>query len=286
MTQPYRFGIVGHNISYTLSPKIFSAIFDIERIAGDFTILDIAAEEFDSGLGELKSWDGFSVTVPYKEMLLSHTEALTPEAREIGAVNSVRVDNGRFFGYNTDAEAFVVPLRQLLHQARRILILGHGGAARAVLWALVNEYHEPEIYVCGRDEGRVAHFVEAQRSLFSQKALIHSLTRDNLNPGDQYDLIVNGTPMGGRNHPGESPIPDGFHFSGCPICYDLIYSPARTPFLFQATEAGCRILNGMQMLVRQAVASYNIWAGRDLDTNLVSRKIVKLLEDENEGAVQ
>lgn len=285
MTPPYRFGIMGHNIGYTLSPRIFSAIYDIEGTAGTFSVMDVAPAEFEKGLDELRSWQGFSVTTPYKEMLIPYVAWLAPEAEGIGAVNSVRVEGGKFHGYNTDAEAFMAPLRRMSFDGRKVLVLGHGGAARAVLWALVNDFQGLEIHVCGRDGSRVGRFVGEQMSVLGEKATVDSMTGGDLEIDAKYDLIVNCTPVGGRIYPDKSPIAEDFMYSGSPVCYDLIYSPARTAFLTQAAQAGCRVVNGMQMLVRQAVASYNIWAGRDLDPDFVGERILKLLDNEDKGKV-
>ena len=106
MTQLYCFGLVGHSISYSLSPKIFEALFSRQGTEGDFQIVDIPPDQFETEMETLRSRDGFSVTVPYKEVIIPLMRELSKEAKEIGAVNSVNVEKGNYFGHNTDAEGF------------------------------------------------------------------------------------------------------------------------------------------------------------------------------------
>jgi shikimate dehydrogenase len=283
MSREYRFGLLGHNIAYSKSPSIFAMLAEIRNADIRFDVFDITPESLASNIDKLKRLDGFSVTIPFKLSLLPYLESLSDEARLIGAVNSVKVENKQMRGYNTDAIGFIVPLRKAGFDGGKILVLGAGGAARAVIYALNAEYPEAKFSVCGRNEERVAGFVADIAGRYQIAKRIRGRVFDEIDQTEQYDVIVNCTPAGGAAHPEECPVPDNFGFTGKPICYDLVYEPAQTIFLERAARCGCRAIGGLSMLVRQAVESYTIWTGDDLDRDAVSREISARLYRGPEG---
>jgi len=285
MRQPYRFGLLGQNISYSWSPGIFSTLFSLLGHAGEFQVVDCDSDELESQLEIMRSWDGFSVTVPYKKVILSRMHRLCDEARAIGAVNSVRVDKGRFIGYNTDAEGFWGPLKRLPIRPDRILVLGNGGAAAAVLWVLLREFPKAGIDICGRNENSVKDFVDGFRLSSGTGKTIGKKIFAVVNADAGYDMIVNCTPAGGPADPGHSPLSDEFNFRGCQVCYDLNYRPAKTALMKQAEAAGCRIIGGFPMLVGQAVASYAIWTACELDREGLCNEIIELSGGIDKGGV-
>ncbi len=275
----YHFGLVGHNISYSLSPRIFELIFNSEKIKGKFSIVDITPDQLSSETGKLKALDGFSVTIPYKEKIIPYLTGLSDDAQMIGAVNSVKVEDGIFYGYNTDAHGFIYPLKAINDYFKRVLIFGHGGSARAVLYALAREYPDAVIDICGRDIDRARAFVESVKGFGSEQTIITPKKYADLRNGDRYDLVINCTPLGGMSNLEESPLPESFRFDGCSICYDLIYRPAKTKLLDRAEKHGCRIINGLSMLVRQALESYIVWTGRRIDTDSPTGYILESLAE-------
>ena len=276
MKQPYRFGLLGQNISYSLSPEVFNYLFVLSGQAGRFEVIDCAPDELDAQLKLVREWDGFSVTVPYKKILLSRMDQISEDAKAIGAVNSVRVKDGGFYGFNTDAEGFWGPIEKISFKADLILILGNGGAAAAVVWVLAQKFPKADMDICGRHERKVNDFVDQLGPSLSKGRSIRGLTFDVLSADAEYDLIVNCTPVGGPSHPDASPLPDNFEFQRCRLCYDLNYRPVETVLMKQAKGNGCSIIGGYPMLVRQAVASYVIWTGCELDMEAVSDEIIRL----------
>jgi shikimate dehydrogenase len=277
MKPRYRFGLIGHSIPYTLSAAIFKRLFSLLEIEGKFDVADVPPDGFEAKLESFRNTDGFAVTIPYKERVISYLHRISEEALAIGAVNSVKVEHGRLLGYNTDTEGFLFPLRRALFAGGRVLILGHGGAARAVTWALGNEYSQADITMCGRDAERVAQFADELIYANGVKVVSRYITYQDLNVSDGYDLVVNCTPVGGGSLVGCTPVPDNFPFHLCRICYDLVYAPARTRFLTQAEKAGCMVIGGLPMLVRQAVASYILWTGHELDGEAVTDRILGMV---------
>jgi shikimate dehydrogenase len=275
----YHFGLVGHNISYSVSPRIFELIFGSEGIEGKYSVFDVSPDQFPSETRKLKELDGFSVTIPYKERIIPYLTGLSDDARMIGAVNSVRVEDGIFYGYNADALGFIYPLKAINGDFKRVLILGHGGSARAVLYALVREYPGVAVDIRGRDINRVLAFVKSVKGFESEGIRITPKTYADLRDNDKYNLVVNCTPLGSADSLEKSPLPESFRFDGCSVCYDLVYKPAKTRFLDWAEKNGCRIINGLPMLVRQALESYIIWTGRRIDTDSLTGYILESLAE-------
>lgn len=280
MSRPLHFGLLGHNIDYSLSPQIFSAIFDILNVEGKFSIFDISPDKLSASLIELSNLDGFSVTIPHKRELEPWLDSLAPEASKIGAVNSVKVTDGKFSGYNTDWIGFLSSLAAHNFANKRILILGGGGAARAVLYGLLSKYGPAEIVVAGRNKKTISDMVIPITSSFSSSCKISSALLIEIHQLGPFDLIVNCTPVGSANLPNENPLGDEFDFASLPLCYDLIYDPAMTIFLKQADKAGCETINGLPMLIFQALESYQIWTGKQLEMAQVYKDVKKRLDQE------
>lgn len=283
MNRKYRFGLLGHDIAYSKSPSIFSALAELRRAEIQFETIDVAPESLDSVIERLKQLQGFSVTIPFKEAILPRMDDVSENARQIGAVNSVRVDKGRMHGYNTDGIGFIASLRKVGFGGKKILVLGIGGAARAVVRVLIQEYPDVQISVCGRDPGRITYFVADIMQRYRMTEKVRGMTFDAQEPSESFDLIVNCTPVGGRANPEECPLSDSFAFNGQPTCYDLVYDPAMTVFLTTAQRTGCNVIGGLPMLVRQAVESYGIWTGDDFDREAICAEVLDKLHKNEEG---
>jgi shikimate dehydrogenase len=279
MMQTWHFGLLGHRISYTLSPRIFAILADLLHREIKFSTLDVTPEQMLTGVESARAFDGFSVTIPYKEQVVPLMNQLSDVAKLVGAVNSVKVEGGRFLGYNTDGDGFLYPLRQEKQQFQRALVFGHGGSARAVLWAMMHRFPKLDMTVCGRSETGVEATVATLRKNARFKGGIESTTYDHITIDDEYDLIVNCTPLGGDVYPGQSPLPEGFQFSGCPVCYDLNYRPQHSLLGKAAEDAGCRVITGLPMLASQAVSSYAVWTGETVDADDLCEKVLAALAE-------
>lgn len=273
----YHFGLLGHEIAYALSPQIFDLLFAHFETAGVFSVHDVPPDKLAAEVRKLSDLDGFSVTIPYKEKIIPFLDGMSEEAKVIGAVNSVRISKGRRLGHNTDLAGFIYPLRRETIKPARVLILGHGGSARAVLWSLVKEYPETIFAICGRDYDKARSFVDSVTQGLADGRNLTPTTFADILDDDHYDLIVNCTPMGGGAVLDKSPLPETFRFEQCRVCYDLVYQPALTPFLENAAGRGCRTINGLPMLVVQAVTSYALWTHQKLNVGGISALILKKL---------
>lgn len=242
------FGLIGYPLSHSLSRDYFLDKFKNEGVEdADYQLFPVKSiDELPALLRQHPHLVGFNVTLPYKQAIISCLQSLSPEAEQIGSVNVVKVQsvNGSFSlkGYNTDYIGFKESLRDLnLSSAHSAIILGKGGAAKAVAYAL------SELSIACRFVSRVPH--NDEELSYSQ------LTSDILS---SHQLIVNATPVGMQGVGGDLSFPYEL-LSSNHILYDLIYAPAETEFLRQGRLHGCVTKNGLEMLYLQADASWRIW---------------------------
>ncbi len=208
-------------------------------------------------LGELH---GLNVTLPHKQTVIPLLDELTETAQAIGAVNTIFVRHGRLTGDNTDAPGFLADLRRLLSSienrtsfmknSKSALVLGAGGAARAVVYALVNDGWE--VTVAAR------RLEQAQELACQYPSQVASCAWPNL---PKAALIVNATPLGMAPDTGASPWPAGLPFPPEAIVYDLVYNPQETKLVKDARAAGLPAVTGLGMLVEQAALAFALWTG-------------------------
>jgi len=248
---PKRLGVIGYPLGHTLSPKIHGAAIRSLGLELTYVAVETAPERLGGFLEELRGpeWLGCNVTVPYKQAVMPFMAELSDGARAIGAVNTIVNRMGRLQGHNTDAAGFLVDVTEHFGtvDGKSVAVLGAGGAARAVCYALRS--CAERVWVLNRREERAEDLVgEFGRPL---QLGSHAHLRE-------CDLLVNCTSAG--LHEGDSPIPDEWVPEGMQL-YDLIYNPAVTRLMRVVAERGGRAVNGLGMLVRQAAAAFRIWTG-------------------------
>lgn len=243
-----QFGIIGKKLSHSFSKSYFEKKFIDKKLSGySYTNFEIASiEEFRNVLSSNKDLRGLNVTNPYKEAVIPYLDQLTNEAKEIGAVNCIKIDDGKLTGYNTDVYGFSQSIKPFLDtNHERALILGTGGASKAVAFAL-------------KRIGVQVYFVSSSNVKKVHNTFYYSeLNEVILN---SFKLIVNTTPLG--------MFPDNNSFPDIPyqyitekhLCYDLIYNPEQTEFLRRSKLQGAIIVNGWSMLQLQAEKSWEIWS--------------------------
>lgn len=237
------YGLLGRNIEYSFSRSYFAEKFKAENIPASYRNFDISdISHFPEVLQSTPGLSGLNVTIPYKEAVIPFLDKLDKDAREIGAVNTIKFeDNGNLTGYNTDHFGFSESIREHLQpEHRRALILGTGGASKAVAYAL-------------KKLGLESRFVSRKRSEvnFSYDDLDEEVLK-------KYKVIVNCTPLG--TSPNVDQYPDiPFESLGKDhLIYDLIYNPAETMLMKKAAEKGATCFNGLEMLRLQAEKSWEI----------------------------
>lgn len=246
------FGLIGYPLGHSFSAKYFAEKFKRENLDEQYCLFPLKEiKELDNLLKENVDLKGLNVTIPYKETVMTYLDELSPDASAIGAVNVIKVfktKNGEkpyLEGYNTDWEGFSLSLSPLLTgNEKKALVLGTGGASKAITYALSKLGIMPTLVSRRMREDTITY-----------EKLDRSIIEDNL-------LIVNTTPLGMFPHTASSPLIPYEHLSSRHICYDLVYNPLETEFMKRCAAMGATTKNGLEMLHIQAELSWKIWNGR------------------------
>ena len=243
------YGVLGNPLTHSLSPRIHNSAFAACRRDAVYIPLEAdGIDDFALFCGGVRV-EGASVTIPFKESVRACTSSLSVEADQSGAVNTLLRKNGAWHGENTDIAGFLKPLRRRADPARlRAVVLGAGGAARAVTYGLVSQ--GADVCVVARDPAKA-------------EALARRFGTRSANWGDlqtaRWDLLVNSTPVGTYPEVDESPVPEEWLTGEC--VYDLVYNPRETRLLKEASRRGCKVIYGSEMLLAQAIEQQLHWFG-------------------------
>lgn len=253
------YGIIGGNTSVSLSPYIHNAAF--KHAGRNAVYVPLQVNNLDEFMRRMVlpathevelNFCGFSVTIPHKQTIMQYLDEIDETARAIGAVNTVNIEDGKLYGYNTDAEGFIEPLRKAYGDLSnaRVALLGAGGAARACIYAFKNAGANVTIFARNLDKVKLLadEFGVALNQL--------PITNNQLL---NFDILVNSTPIGMKvKSEGESPIA-AESLRGMKLVYDLIYTPEKTKLITDAEQLGIKTLGGMEMLLGQAAMQQKIW---------------------------
>ncbi len=256
--------VVGSGISYTLSPVIHSAALNAAGVSAEYGVEDIPEAEFVASVPRLlRDYDGFNVTKPFKRAIIPYLSRV--ETGGLDAVNVVTCGADGATGYNTDAEGFALSLRDLAGDVggMRTLVIGAGGAAEAVVFALSRAGAEVSIY--NRTYEKAARLADG----YGAAALTGA--------GDLRgaELIVNCATYCA----GAPALPEGTDLSGVRYGYDIVYSPRVTPFMTACSRAGAKVCNGLGMLVYQAIVADGIFTQRKGDASAMYAAAMKAIEE-------
>ncbi len=275
-----RLGILGYPLGHSASPAFQQAALDHLGLDARYEAWEVEPERLAERVRQLRGPEllGFNVTVPHKEAVMPLLDAVEATARDIGAVNTVVSRDGRLVGANTDLEGFLRALREEgTYEPRggNALVLGAGGAARAVAYALLVE-GVAGVAIANRSPDRARVLAEELGARFPGRARALSLDAEALAPllgaDASVDLLVNCTSLGMAHgpDPDASPVPAEL-IPGTALVYDLVYNPQETPLLAAARLAGARTLGGLPMLVYQGATAFRLWTGREAPIDVMMR---------------
>lgn len=283
--QKFHFGLIGHPLGHSLSPKIHRAALDSCGLDGEYSLFQVHPGghlQLKNLLACVRSGEitGLNVTIPHKQNVIPLLDELTPTAKDIGAVNTIFLKNGKLTGDNTDAAGFLADLRDFLTTEitentendkknsvkpvfsimnKNALVLGAGGSARAVVNALLSDSWK--VTVVSRRPQQARTLIQQVSSLDSRRSNIayHPTLLHSIIPS--LSLIVNTTPVGMAPNIKASPWPEALPFPPGAAVYDLVYNPRETKLVRDARAAGLSATTGLGMLIEQAVLSFQIWTG-------------------------
>lgn len=266
------YGIVGGSVAHSVSPSMHNAAFRALNFNAVYVPLPAVDAADFMAFGRAFGISGASVTIPHKVTMFEHLDEVDAVARRIGAVNTVRVENGRWTGCNTDAVGFLQPLRERLPlRGLRASVLGAGGAARAIAVGLASSGSAVRIHA--RDQSRA-------RQVAMQ-------TSSEVGPwppeAGSWDLLINCTPVGQAPRADDTPVAREQLTGRC--VYDIVYNPITTRLLREAAEMGCQTIGGLDMLVGQAQEQFHWWTGRRAPAGLMReaalRRLAEFARDED-----
>jgi len=259
-------GIIGYPIRHSLSPLMHNAAF--EALDMDYRYISLAVEprRIQSAVNALQTlrFRGFNVTIPHKQRIMAFMDRLTPEAKLIGAVNTVDIQHDQLVGHNTDGRGFTRAFREETGRTvsgRRVLLLGAGGAARAVAFQSVLDGVRT-LLIANRSSQRAQGLArDLHRLSIPCDISVLPWTKGALKSGTQQsDIIINATSVG--MNPLDPPLLSSAILKPHHVVCDLIYKPLLTALLKQAQTAGATAVSGLGMLVHQGALSFEIWTGR------------------------
>ena len=267
-------GVVGHPVGHSLSPLLQNTLLSHFGLDACYHAFDVDPAIFSTAIrgAAALGFRGLNVTVPHKQRAAELCDELSPEATVLRAVNTLSFrPDGTVFGANTDPYGFRTALRRfdLDLPESGALVLGAGGAARSVVFAL-GQLRARTIWVANRTESRAQSLVDALSPVMPEGVRVYALplTASAVQkPLEHCALVVNATSVGMSPHTGVSPLPPGARFAPGTAVMDLVYNPLKTLFLREAEEAGCEVQNGLDMLIHQAVASLEIWFNKKLEVD-------------------
>ncbi len=260
-------GVIGKNIKNSLSPLFHNQIILKHSLNFCYLPFQVAETDLSKAIQGIKTLNtrGVNITFPYKEKVIEFLDEAEESARRIGAINTIVNNKGFLTGYNTDVIGFKKSLQEdgkFVIKGKKAVILGAGGAARAVVYALLEEEIE-EICIFNRTLEKAKKIKQNLSSFFPKSRIsVFLLEGENLKEKiEKAHLLVNATSLGMPPRIDNTPLPDEKLFHPNLLVYDLIYRPARTLFLRQAKRAGAKIINGLPMLVYQGIESFYLWTG-------------------------
>ena len=270
-------GIIGNPVAHSLSPAMHNAAFRELGMNWVYVPLPVQSQMVEPALKGLVAmgFRGANVTVPHKERVIPFLDELSSAAAGIGAVNTISINEGRLLGSNTDWIGLLNHLSQIGFDVSgcRVLILGSGGSARAVTYALCSR--EAQVRICSRNPTTADAIVTDISKLF-KGCSIGSSSIETLDLSEMaVDLVVNTTPVGMSPNSASCPWPDGISFPKCRLAYDLVYNPKKTRFMEAAEAAGAISANGLGMLVHQAAAAFKIWTGLEPPLDVMQKVVTQ-----------
>lgn len=271
--------VIGYPIEHSMSPIMHNAVIRELKLNYIYLAFKISPNNLNLAVKGFRAFNikGINVTLPFKQKIMNYLDDIDPIAQKIGAVNAIKNDNGNLSGRNTDAEAAKNALINAGYttSGKNLLILGAGGAARALTYILAEDINK--IIIANRTEKRAIKLAKELKKNFSIKVegkrnSISVLKEES----KKADILINTTPVGMYPSVEKSPIPAEFLHKDL-IVYDIVYNPLETKLMKDATKIGCNTIGGLDMLVNQGALAFEWWTNKKPNIDLMKNKIIEFL---------
>lgn len=260
------YALIGYPLSHSFSPILHGLVYKSWELPNIYLSWEVLPEELELAIPMLKrNLAGFNVTAPHKKAIIRLLDDLDFSAQLYGAVNTVKSEEGKLIGFNTDGAGFLKGLSEVDYELtnKHILLLGAGGASQTI--ALELAHQGCPVTIANRELSEAYALKLLLEKRFPEASV--EIAQLNDIPKGSYSCIINATPVGMGSLANESPISSDY-FRGVELAYDLIYNPAETLFLKEAGKMGCLTVNGLTMLIAQGLKAIEIWFEREIDTEL------------------
>lgn len=277
------FGIIGHPVGHSLSPLLHNTTYKALGLHCNYKAFDVELTSLGAALRNFKALDfsGLNVTIPYKEIIMPLLDGFDDKARDIGAVNTIVMKEGKAIGYNTDVAGVMKSLEPYADgfEGKHALVIGAGGAARAVVYALIKYFDLATITITSRTQQRAQYLVQSFKPFTTTTVRTLSFLKPALNEAvEEASLIINATPIGMFPNVNASPFHTDIAFRKDHIVMDLIYHPLQTALLKNAHKAGARTISGLEMFLHQGAQAFELWTGETMPLPKVRKVIEKALQ--------
>ena len=259
------FALLGHPVKNSFSPNMHSYLFKKYGVNGAYLCFDVEPRKIDKTIDSMRNLNavGFNVTIPYKTDVMAGLDAIDRNAELIGAVNTVKNEDGILKGYNTDGRGFVKAIvdRGIPIKGKSALILGCGGACRSIAIELASS-GIAKIDIRNRSIENAARIKERVSTIFDTE-IVYSKKEVDKKDLMEYDFLINTTPIGMDSE--ECPIDENIEVVSDIVVYDIVYKPHRTNLIKWAEKNDLRIIHGIDMLINQGIDAFEIWTNKKVD---------------------
>jgi len=279
--------LIGDPVEHSLSPSIHNAAFQHLNLNYVYLAFRVGRKELGAAIQGVRSLKihGLNVTMPLKTDVIQHLDQLDESARRVGAVNTVLNDSGELIGYNTDGIGALMALRASQQDPtnKRIVVLGAGGASRAISCSLIKEARE--VVILNRTLEKAENLTKELSVVFVEKVKYGKLCKSCLRRElKDADMLINATSVGMQPDEEKTPVDRDLLRPDLTV-FDVVYSPLETRLLKEARLIGAKTINGLSMLIHQGAASFEIWTGEKAPVEVMMRAAREKLEVSNLGSV-
>lgn len=266
-------GVIGDPIEHSLSPILHNAAFNSLKLDYAFLAFKVKSAEVGNAISGMRALGilGLNVTMPHKKAVISHLDEIDQTAKFLNAVNTIHNKNGKLFGFNTDGIGALKALKEngVNPAGKKVLLLGSGGAARAIAYALAKE--ADELVVLNRTVEQAKELASLLNRTFSKKVVADSLTPSAIQENLQgCDILVNATSVGMKPNANQSLIAPEWLKPNLAVM-DIVYNPIETKLAKDAKSAGAKVVSGVEMLIYQGAASFEIWTGKSAPVEVMRK---------------
>jgi shikimate dehydrogenase len=272
-------GVIGDPIEHTLSPTIHNAAFNHLELDFVFLAFRVKAAELENAICGMRGLGihGLNVTMPHKGTVTAYLDKLDPAVKFLGSANTILNEDGKLSGFNTDGTGALKALRGngVKLSEKKVLLLGAGGAAKAVAFSLSKEVGE--LVILNRSSEKAKRLAEALRRTLNKNVVGGAFSLDTLAENlRNSDVLINATSVGMHPKADQSIVPPQLLRSGLTVM-DIVYNPVETKLAKEAKTAGAKVVSGVEMLIYQGAASFEIWTGRAAPVEVMRKAALKRL---------